>query len=201
MFDYCKGRCLKMNKTKELIIETTIKMIQSASSDPAQITIRDISKEAGIAVSQINYHFSSKDNLIAICVQSVVRDVIGLFGNSLAEMENKSDFDKLKHMANLTFSFLYANENLSRISILSDYKNAAAGDNTSLTMRAYFPLIEKVCVQRNIQNPQTVTQMIVLALQGAFLRSDILKDELHLDLRDPQQRSEFVNSILEQHLK
>ncbi|MGO5051615.1 hypothetical protein ACTQ6A_03705 [Lachnospiraceae bacterium LCP25S3_G4] len=39
MFDYCKGRCLKMNKTKELIIETTIKMIQSASSDPAQITI------------------------------------------------------------------------------------------------------------------------------------------------------------------
>ncbi|MEG0702772.1 MAG: TetR/AcrR family transcriptional regulator, partial [Christensenella sp.] len=172
-----------MNTTKDLIIETTIKLIQSAGSDPAQITIRDISKEAGIAVSQINYHFSSKDNLIAICVQRVIREVIGLFSGSLAEVEGKSDFDKLKHMANLTFSFLYANENLSRISILSDYQNPASGDSTSLTMQAYFPLIEKVCTQRNIKNPKEITQMVVLSLQGAFLRSDILKDELQIDLR------------------
>ncbi len=190
-----------MNKTKELIIATTIKMIQSAGSDPALITIRDISKEAGIAVSQINYHFSSKDNLIAVCVQSMVRDVIGLFDNSLADVKNKSDFDKLKYMANLTFSFLYANENLSRISILSDYQNAATGDNTDLTIQAYFPLIEKVCGEKSIPNAQSITEMIVLALQGAFLRSNILKDKLHIDLRDPEQRTEFVNSVLEQHLK
>ncbi|MEG1516182.1 MAG: TetR/AcrR family transcriptional regulator [Clostridia bacterium] len=190
-----------MRTTKDLIIETTINLIQSAGSDPEQITIRDISKEAGIAVSQINYHFASKENLMAICVQRVIREEIGLFSSSLSAAEGKTDFDKLKYMANLTFSFLYVHENLSRISILSDYQNPASGDNTSLTMQAYFPLIEKVCTQRNIQDPQAVTQMVVLTLQSAFLRSNILKDELHTDLKNSHERAEFVNRVLEQHLR
>ncbi|MEG2013561.1 MAG: TetR/AcrR family transcriptional regulator [Anaerovoracaceae bacterium] len=190
-----------MRTTKDLIIETTIKLIQSAGSDPEQITIRDISKEAGIAVSQINYHFASKENLIAICVQSMIRDVISLFGDTLKQVNDLSSFEKLKHMVNLTFSFLYENENLSRISILTDYQNGALGDNTSLTLKAYFPLIENVCMERNIPNAQLVAESILLTLQGAFLRSNILKDELHTDLRNPQQRTEFVNSVLEQHLR
>ncbi|MEG1108713.1 MAG: TetR family transcriptional regulator [Oscillospiraceae bacterium] len=190
-----------MRTTKELIIETTIKLIQNAGSDPEQITIRDISKEAGIAVSQINYHFASKENLIAICVQRMIRAVISMFDDALKQVEALSSFEKLKHMVNLTFGFLYENENLSRISILTDYQNGAPGDNTSLTLKAYFPLIENVCKERQIPNAGLVSESILLTLQGAFLRSDILKDELQIDLRNQEQRAEFVNSVLEQHLK
>ncbi|MEG0382605.1 MAG: TetR/AcrR family transcriptional regulator [Christensenella sp.] len=190
-----------MNTTKDLIINTTIKLIQNADRDPEQITIRNISKEAGIAVSQINYHFSSKENLIAICVQRMIRDVISLFDDNLKQVNDLSSFEKLKHMVNLTFSFLYENENLSRISILTDYQRGALGDNTSLTLKAYFPLIENVCRERQIPNAQLAAESILLTLQGAFLRSDILKDELHTDLRNSQQRAEFVNSVLEQHFR
>lgn len=189
-----------MNKTKELIIATTIKLIKNAGSDPTQITMRDISKEAGIAVSQINYHFASKENLIAVCVQSMIQDVIALFGMTLRQAGELSPFDKLRHMANLTFSFLYENENLSRISILTDYQSGTCGDNTSLTMQAYFPLIEAVCTERNIQNPQRLTQMVVLTLQGAFLRSNVIKEELHMDLHNPAERAAFVDSVLQQYL-
>ena len=45
--------------TKNLIIDTTIALIQKTDGDPECITNRDISKEAGIAVSQINYHFQT----------------------------------------------------------------------------------------------------------------------------------------------
>ena len=50
--------------TKNLIIDTTIALIQKTDGDPECITNRDISKEAGIAVSQINYHFQTKENLL-----------------------------------------------------------------------------------------------------------------------------------------
>lgn len=176
-------------------------MIKDLGSDLSQLTIRDISKEAQIAVSQINYHFSSKENLIAICVERLVGEVIALFSSSLAQVENKSSFEKLEYMVNLTFSFLYDNENLSRISIISDYKNPKAEDNTSLTIKAYLPLIEKVCAEKNISEPKLVTQMIVLALQGTFLRSKVLKAEENIDLHNPQQRCEFVSSVLKHYLK
>ncbi|MEG1385276.1 MAG: TetR/AcrR family transcriptional regulator, partial [Oscillospiraceae bacterium] len=84
-----------MRATKDLIIETTIKLIQSAGSDPEQVTVRDISKQAGIAVSQINYHFASKENLIAICVQRMIGDVISLFGDALKQVNDLSSFEKL----------------------------------------------------------------------------------------------------------
>lgn len=190
-----------MSNTKELIIATTIKLIKNAGSDPTQITIRDISREAGIAVSQINYHFASKENLIAVCVQSMIQDVIALFGATLRQADKLSPFETLRYMANLTFGFLYENENLSRISILTDYQSGESGDNTSLTMQAYFPLIEAVCAERNIQDPQRVTQMLVLTLQGAFLRSEVVKEELHMDLRNPPERAAFVDSVLKQYLK
>lgn len=102
-----------INKTKELIVQTAIDMIKKADRDPTKITIRDISKEADIAVSQINYHFQSKENLISQCVQRMVRDIIGLFNTNLKKLESMNDFDKLKYMANLTFGFLYDNENLA----------------------------------------------------------------------------------------
>lgn len=190
-----------MNKTKELIIQTTIKMIKEADSDPTKITIRDISKQADIAVSQINYHFQSKENLISQCVQLMVKDIIGLYDNNLKNLENLINYDKLKYMANLTYSFLYDNENLARISILSDYQNAKADDNTRQTMNAYFPLIAKICEERNIQDARLVTELLVLALQSAFLRTDILQEELSTNLRNPEERKQFINEVLELYLR
>ncbi|MFR1296056.1 MAG: TetR/AcrR family transcriptional regulator [Coprobacillus cateniformis] len=67
--------------TKNLIIDTTIALIQKTDGDPECITNRDISKEAGIAVSQINYHFQTKENLLNQCVQKMVGHMIqGLEG-------------------------------------------------------------------------------------------------------------------------
>lgn len=190
-----------MNQTKELIITTTIDMIKGTNNDPTLITIRDISREAGIAVSQINYHFQSKENLIASCVQRMITDIIALYDHNLSALKDMDDFDKLKYMANLTYSFLYENENLARISILTDHKSASRKDNTNQTVNAYLPLVEKICKTRNLENARLKTMLLVLALQGIFLRTDIINDELNIDLRNPKDRKDFIDKTLEQYFK
>lgn len=190
-----------MSDTKELIIETTIAMIRKADGDPAKITIREISKEAGIAVSQINYHFQSKENLIAQCVQRMIQGIIGLFDGIYSELENLSAFDKLRHMANMTFSFLYENENLSRISILTDYQSSNLNDNTKSTIAVYYPLVKKVCEERNIENPRLITELLVLSLQSVFLRTDKIIEELGVNLRNSDERSRFIDNVLKQYFR
>lgn len=189
-----------MQDTKKLIIDTTIKLIKSEGSDPSKITMRQISKEAGIAVSQINYHFASKDNLIETCVQTVIDGVIKYYKEKSKERTELSVYDNVRTAINITYDYLFEHENLSRISILGDYKSPSPNDNTHKTIAAYLPRIRTICEERNLDNPEFRSELIAMTMQSTFLRTDALKDEIGIDLRKKEQRTKFIDSVLEQYL-
>ena len=56
---------------KEAIISTTKELLIKKGN----ITIKDIAEAAYVNVAAINYHFGSKDNLIQIVTQRVVKDL------------------------------------------------------------------------------------------------------------------------------
>lgn len=187
---------MKIN-TKSFIIDTTIALIQESDKNPEDITIRDISKAAGIAVSQINYHFQTKENLLAQCVQKMMEGIIQKFDDNVLNTPSVSALQRLEYMINLTYEYLYQNENLARISILTEHKSPSLDDNTSQTMRAYRPLIKEACAECNISEPELLICILIQALQGVFLRTDITKQELGIDLRNNADREEFIHDILE----
>ena len=49
---------------KETIIQTTIALIEEKGEDLDKITVREISKKAGVGLGLVNYHFGNKDNLL-----------------------------------------------------------------------------------------------------------------------------------------
>lgn len=185
------------NDTKNLIIDTAIMLIKEVEKEPENITIRDISKRAGIAVSQINYHFQTKENLLSQCAQKMISNVIGKFDDCHTEMSCITTFEGLENMLNLTFTYLYENENLARISILSDHRTPSPTDNTNQTMNVYKPLVDKLCTEKGITNSPLVETLLMQSLQGVFLRTDVIKTELGVNLRNPEERRKFLHEVLE----
>ncbi|GAP16067.1 transcriptional regulator [Longilinea arvoryzae] len=183
---------------KNEIIQATIRLIQDKGSHPDAITVREICKEAGVGVGIINYYFESKDNLIAQCVQQIIGNVIAHFGEVLAPWPTTSAMGRLKYAANATVTFLYGNENISRISILSDLRNGRAGDNTEQTIAAYLPLVEAVCRERQSQrDAKQATVTMCMVLQGAFLRTERIQAELGIDMRNPEERKRYVDGLID----
>ena len=63
-------------EVKEIIIKSTIELIEQSNGDIKKITSRSIAEKSGIALGLINYHFESKENLIALCVQRIINNVL-----------------------------------------------------------------------------------------------------------------------------
>jgi AcrR family transcriptional regulator len=186
---------------KQRIIEATIRLIEEKGSNIEEITVREICSAAGTGVSQINYHFQTKERLIEQCVQSIIGNVIARFDRASSPLSGLPAVERLKQMFASTCRFLYANENISRVSMLTDHRSARTDDNTAQTIAAYLPLVEAACRERGTAaDPRRVTVLMVSAVQTLFLRTDIIKEELGIDLRSEDERRPFIDDYLEQLL-
>jgi AcrR family transcriptional regulator len=182
---------------KKAIIDATIKLINEKGGNPDDITVRDICKEAGVSVSLINYHFQTKENLIAHCVQSIIGSITLTHEPWTDAFPGKSLRETLKIALTTTLTFMYAAENISRISILTDHQDPHQGDNTHQTMDAFYPLIKKLCAKKDIDDPKKINMLLVQSIQGAFLRTDLIKEDLGIDLRDADERKKFVDDYID----
>ena len=65
-----------MSDIKELLIDQTIALIKESDGKPESITARAIAQRSGVALGLINYHFGSKDNLLAECSNKIINDLL-----------------------------------------------------------------------------------------------------------------------------
>ncbi|MFR6214577.1 MAG: TetR/AcrR family transcriptional regulator, partial [Coprobacillus cateniformis] len=105
--------------------------------------------------------------------------------------------EKLESILNMIYTYLYENENLALISILTDHKTPTANDNTNQTLNVWKPLIIDICSKNNISNPNLISMLLIQSLQGVFLRTNLIKQELDIDLRNPIERKDFIHKTLE----
>jgi AcrR family transcriptional regulator len=182
---------------KKAIIDATIKLINEKGSNPDAITVRDICKEADVSISLINYHFQTKDNLIAECVQKIIGTVITGREPWSDALPGKTLLETLKIAMNATMTFMYSVENISRISILTDHQNPRQGDNTFQAMNAFYPLVIALCSEKNIPTPRKMLNLLIQSIQGIFLRTEVLREDLKVDLRNDEERKAFVDDMVD----
>lgn len=186
---------------KNEIIDATLRLIDEKGSDIDSITVRDICAAAGVASALVNYHFQTKENLIAQCVQKLIGDVIAGFEPIYRALDGKPPEEKLRIMMKNTCAYLATHENISRISMLTDFTHHNPNDNTAQTAAAYYPLMRAACHgQMSDDEVKRRTYLMILAIQGAFLRGTLLKGEIGLDFHDKQQREALVDSVLDFYL-
>lgn len=181
-------------EAKEKIIETTIQLLKQEGGNTQNITMRGIAETVGIGTGLINYHFGTKEKLIEICVQRIISNVISVFKPQINKADNKIDI--LKDVAKQVMDFLMDNQEISRVSILSDLMEPMILDNTMKTVLGFMNVLDNT-----EENTKRITYCFTLILQGIFLRKDVIKDAIGLDINNKAQRDSFIDFIIEQLYK
>lgn len=174
---------------KERLVEVTTRLIKEKQGNPDQITVREIAKRANVGVGTLNYHFQSKDNLIEICVQKIIKETIG---NSKPNMDGLSPIEKLKKSVKIPVDFLMQNPDVSRISILDDFINGQPGDNSFRTLEKYYSYAKSLDLN---EDDYFRTVLLLHGLQGVFLRWRLYREKF--DFSDKAKRDVLIDGLID----
>ena len=180
------------NEVKKAIIKATTKLIEESDGNVNSITARAIADKSNVALGLINYHFDSKENLIAICVQRIINKILMGFSPDKIDYskdDGLTDKERLISFAQQTFDFLFANYAIIKISILSDFKNYKPKSNSAYTQLGF-----SYALRGNI--PESKKHLIAFSLtsimQTAFLTGENSESLTGYNLFEKSQRDLFV---------
>lgn len=179
-------------KTKNHIIEITTELLKKYNGDTTKITSRLIAESAEIGLGSINYFFGSKENLMTECVQRIINKVLIEFTPDItdfAKTDGLSDKMRLISWASQTFDFLFENQAIASISILSDMKNYLANSNSVYTQKGFAFAIRG---KQNEEAKKLLVFILVSAMQTAFLAKNVAKEILGYDLYSKAERDLFI---------
>jgi len=183
-------------KVKETIINATTELIEQSGGEVKNITARAIADKSGVALGLINYHFESKDNLIAICVQGIINKVLMNFApdkKDYTELDGLTDKQRLISFAQQTFDFLFDNYSIVKISILSDFKDYKPICNSVYTQMGF-----RLALRGNIpeNRKQLITFSLTSVMQTAFLSGENSKHITGYNLFEKTERDMFVSDTV-----
>ena len=183
---------------KEKIIDTTITLIQSSDGLIENITIRAIAQKAQVSVGLVNYHFHSKKNLIEICVQRMISQVMKTFAEAeklkSRQSQGGSESAGMASFIFGVFHFLIHNPEISKISILGDLSEPSANSNSSVSYRAIVKAIDK----RESEDIGKIKAFMLLStIQSAFLNRNITSELSNFNLNNKNEYESFFRLATE----
>ncbi len=187
----------KPDDIKNRIIVATTELIAASNGNVDEITTRAIAERVQVGVGLINYHFQTKENLIEICVQKIIANVIVQF--KPPQNENLSCVERLKGVAKAVADFLIENPSVSKISILGDYHKPQAIDNTMKTVQGFMNSLQGTELSESTK--KILMFELVSILQAAFLRKDLSKELWGYDFNQKPERDQFIDLAVEALMK
>ncbi|MCR5544837.1 MAG: TetR/AcrR family transcriptional regulator [Eubacterium sp.] len=187
---------MKNDEVKKSIINATIEIIEKSDGDINNITARKIADKSGVALGLINYHFGSKENLIAQCSREIINEK--LFGLTPDKIDYKaddglSDLERLISFARQTFDYIYSNPSIAKISIISDFKDYDPKGNSSLTQKGF-----QMALRGDIseKKKKLIAFSFASIMQTAFLAGDNSELIMGYSLKSKKQRDIFISDVV-----
>ena len=187
---------MKNDEMKKAIIEATIGIIEESDGDINNITARKIAQRSGVALGLINYHFGSKENLIAECCKQIINDL--LLGMAPGKVDytaddGLTDRERLISFASQTFDYIYSHASMVKISILSDYKEYKPDGNSAFTQKGFQLALRGDLPEKR---KKFIAFSLASVMQCAFLAGDHSKEIIGFDLKTKKQRDLFIRDTV-----
>jgi AcrR family transcriptional regulator len=184
---------------KKKIIKATFEMLVSENID--NITVRNIAKAADVAVSAINYHFQTKENLIETAIKDSVGDIVGSVKQHYIETEGEPA-DKLRIALKETCKYMTSMPNITKISILSDYNAGYSDDNIKQSSDVLELILGEIFDGKNYpaktyKELKIIAYMIVGGIEFGFFRAKQMQHETGMDFFKDEDRNKYLDSIVD----
>jgi AcrR family transcriptional regulator len=181
---------------KERILKAAMELLETEGDVPG-VSMRRIARRADVAVSMINYHYQSKDNLM---VQAVERYIAGVIGASSGEggQEDSGTIDGMRKHLKRAAAFVALNPGISRVSIFQDLEKGSANDNSSRIASSVLQSLRKIYGERKSETElKLLAFMQVAAVQQLFLRAEVFFQETGLDFFKAPDRDRIADMIID----
>lgn len=183
-------------ENREKIIQAATALMEKNGGNPEKVTVREISRDAGVGIGLINYYFGSKEQLIEVCVERIIHNMVEKFGKIQETCRELSPFARLEYCGDITMEFLFSHSALSRISVLTDMTSPKESDNTHRTFSAFLPLVAACKPEWDESRVKRKTLILITTMQQTFLRHEVISQMLGIDLHNREVRKAYHRQIL-----
>ncbi len=186
---------------REKIILATIEGMEEQGIQ--SLTVRDISRRAGVNVAAINYHFGSKDNLIEIALHQTLDEAFVNMIDEELEVKNRTVTASLhafflallrgmRQYPGLTRAHIYSPllENDYRGVFASRFQQFLADLHQKCT--EFFPELSDRELRLSLME-------ILSSLMFPGLVSGLFSEYTHIDFDDPEDQSKYVNHLIHRY--
>lgn len=195
MFENGGNKLDKSNNTKNQLIESVIELLEECDN-VSEITSRKITERANVNLSTINYHFKSKDELINIAANKLIRDVANSYFQDIKKYV-KSPKDKLRY-------FL-----VSISDIVVHYKKYTKEMMPYILLKGEFtetieilPLV-KECLQgsKTDEECKIISYQLISFMQLVLYRADEFKIFSNININVKEERDRLIDIQLDLFFK
>lgn len=177
------------------IINTAIEILDEVI-DPDKITVRQIAERANVGIGLINYHFKTKDNLLAIAIGDVMAKMAADF-NTPRNYVDSEPISKLKTMLKELFSFAERHEKLLRFTVTHGVLN---GDMEAQLF--LIPVLREIFGdQKDEIHLRIIALQILLPIQVVSISPSAFHLYSGIDLYNEGQRNKFIDTLVENLVK
>ncbi len=204
----------QQQEVKQRILQAAIELIREVQAFE-KVSMRKIAERAGVAVSMVNYHFQTKENLINRAVQTYIGRVIaGSEDRTMGQAAGAADsgegsgadaaddsmpdpVERMRRHLKQAADFIAAHPGISRVSILRDMQGGSSDDNTSQVAAMVMRQQSEIYPQRAGSTELRVQALVqVAAVQHLFLRAELNKEQLGLDFFEKEQRDALMDMVI-----
>jgi TetR/AcrR family transcriptional regulator len=184
-----------MNKTKNLIFESAIKIFSESGYRGA--TMDDIAANAGLAKGTLYYHFSSKEEIFNF----IVEEGLNILQNQVIEVQNINiaPIEKLIKICRIQLTFLYGYTDFFKVVMSQLWGNENRQDELRQKLRTYINEIE-INIKSAMENGQIKegdTELIAFQFFGSLCSSAIY-ESIHIEKIDLE---DIIDSTIKFTLK
>lgn len=180
--------------TQERLLEATVKLLSEANK-PEKVTARQIAKEAKANLAMINYFFKSKDELINLAIQQIMKkesaDFISVIKSGAEPKEQLYQF--LNYFCDTAIKY----QDYLRLTVPYGLLTADFTMETEL-----LELVEEFYENRI---PTAYCRMIALQIvtftELLLLRADAFKNYSGIDILNVRQRQQYLRFQIELFLQ
>ena len=167
-----------MNKTKNLIFESAIKIFSESGYRGA--TMDDIAANAGLAKGTLYYQFASKEEIFNF----IVEEGLQILQNQVNEVQdmNIGSIEKLIKICRIQLTFLYGYTNFFKVVMSQLWGNENRQDELRQKIRTYINEI-KINIESAMENGQIKkgdTELIAFQFFGSLCSSAIY-ESIHIE--------------------